>query len=163
MMMPIWHHRQTWNFFISALYHTGCMPYTSNIAWIYDIGFFDTQFWSNCHFYICCPFCFENSQSDWKHVGRMLFAVLWRSYVQFWTSALLKVVPLFLDHPIYVFILAYCKIPVFILYYNVLGSSSCWYSYSEIPSYTQPHTEYITISGNSVQNDIVCPNLQFEW
>ena len=43
----------------------------------------------------------EISQSDWKHVGKMLCAVLWNSCLQIWNHASLKVVPLFLDHPIY--------------------------------------------------------------
>ena len=40
--MTIWHQRGTWHFFISAVYHTECMPYTSNIACIYDILVFWT-------------------------------------------------------------------------------------------------------------------------
>ena len=44
------------------------MPCTSNIAGIYNIGFFATKFYSNCHFYILLSICFENSQSDWKLV-----------------------------------------------------------------------------------------------
>ena len=46
------------------------MPYTSNNAGINDIGLFDTQYWSNCHFYICCPLFYNHS------IGHMLFISL---------------------------------------------------------------------------------------
>ena len=45
--------------------------------------------------------CFENSQSDWKHIAKMLWAALWNSCAQFWNYSPPKVVPFFLDHPIY--------------------------------------------------------------
>ena len=69
---------------------TEYMPYT------FTIGFLDTQFSSNCHFYILWFIGFENSQCDWEHVEKILHVVLWNSSGQFWKYAPLKVVLFFL-------------------------------------------------------------------
>ena len=94
-MMTIWHHRQTWQFFISAVYHTECTPYTSDIAGIYDNGLFDTQYQSSCHFYICCPFALKIHKVIENMLKKCLCVVLWNSCVWFWNYVPLKVVPLF--------------------------------------------------------------------
>ena len=86
-MMTIWHHRQPWHFFISAVYHTEWMPFTSNIAGVYNIGFLDTQSQSDCHFYICCSFALKPTKwlkTCWKTVAC--------SFVEL-SSALLKLCP----------------------------------------------------------------------
>ena len=99
--MTIWHPRQTWHFFISAVYHTECMPYTSNIAGIYNYWIFGHPILKQLSFLHLYSICFGNPLSDWKQVEKMLCAVLWNSCMQYSNYAPPKVVPLFLDHPIY--------------------------------------------------------------
>ena len=100
MMMSIWHHRQTWHTFISAVYHTECLPYTTNIADIYNIGFLTPNFKATVISTFVVHLLWKFTK--WlKYVEKMLCAVLWNFCVQFWNCVPLKVVPLFLDHPIY--------------------------------------------------------------
>ena len=56
IIITIWHHRQTWHYFITAVCYSECRLTTFNMAGIHDIGFFDTQFLSNCYFYIHSSF-----------------------------------------------------------------------------------------------------------
>ena len=63
--MTIWLHRQTWHFLITAVCHAKCMPCTSDIASIHNIGFFHMQFSNNCLYYILLSIRRNNSQYDW--------------------------------------------------------------------------------------------------
>ena len=55
IMMKIWHHRHTCHHLITAVCYAECILCTFNISGMHDIWFLDTQFSSDCHFYICCP------------------------------------------------------------------------------------------------------------
>ena len=76
------------------------MPYTFNIACIHDIGFLDTPFLSNCHFYICCPMALKFAM--WFRTCSE--NIVWSLGECFWS--VLKLCPckscaVFLHHPIY--------------------------------------------------------------
>ena len=88
-----------------ALLHFSRIPYRVHAihiqyCWYLQYWIFRHPILKQLSFLHLLSICFENSHSDWKHVGKMLCEVLWISWVQFWNYVPLKVVPHFLDHPI---------------------------------------------------------------
>ena len=70
--------------FITAVCYSECMLYKFNIAGIHDIGFLDTQFSSNCHFYIRIVY----SHKTFTMRLRTCRKIVVRSFVEFCSANL---------------------------------------------------------------------------